>query len=653
MKISTILLFAAILLLPFCVFSQIYVSPAGKTDNNGSIESPTTLLKAINTITAGQTIYMRGGIYAMPSTIFITRDNSGRESNLKHIASYADETPVIDFSAQTETNENKGIVLDAAYWYFKGITIRKAGDNGMLLSGNNNTIDNCIFEKNRDSGLQISRYNDDYTTIVQWPSHNLILNCEAFDNKDAGAENADGFAAKLTSGEGNIFRGCISHNNIDDGWDLFTKNKTGPIGAVLFENCVAYNNGTLTNGTTTANGDKNGFKLGGQGIPVNHILRGCVAFGNGQHGFTDNNNMGAIEMTNNTSYNNEINGFAFRPGGNHLFRNNLSYKSVKDKNFGKDIGNSNVWWMKMSTNGRNPALVVSDEDFVSLTIPKVLKNADGSPNLGDFLALKSTSDLVDSGVQATGIEYSGSAPDIGAREFGLAQKIISTAKKHTPENANLSPTTYALSIMASPTQGGMIVVNPNKSTYKKGEIVTLTAMPETGYELISWSTGESTAVTTIAMTADTGIIANFGIKLTGTHTLRIEESGLGYCSYDGKIEINSSAKNRKVTNIIDAIGKGINYNIKAPKSGAYSIVFRYVNRGKSTIAKVKINGNDAVDLSFPITSSTTKFNITAPTTIKLTPGVNTIRLETIENLVFANIDWMEITGEAPTAVSCH
>ena len=653
MKISTILLFAAILLLPFGVFSQIYVSPAGKTDNNGSIESPTTLLKAINTITAGQTIYMRGGIYAMPSTIFITRDNSGRESNLKHIASYADETPVIDFSAQTETNENKGIVLDAAYWYFKGITIRKAGDNGMLLSGNNNTIDNCIFEKNRDSGLQISRYNDDYTTIVQWPSHNLILNCEAFDNKDAGAENADGFAAKLTSGEGNIFRGCISHNNIDDGWDLFTKNKTGPIGAVLFENCVAYNNGTLTNGTTTANGDKNGFKLGGQGIPVNHILRGCVAFGNGQHGFTDNNNMGAIEMTNNTSYNNEINGFAFRPGGNHLFRNNLSYKSVKDKNFGKDIGNSNVWWMKMSTNGRNPALVVSDEDFVSLTIPKVLKNADGSPNLGDFLALKSTSDLVDSGVQATGIEYSGSAPDIGAREFGLAQKIISTAKKHTPENANLSPTTYALSIMASPTQGGMIVVNPNKSTYKKGEIVTLTAMPETGYELISWSTGESTAVTTIAMTADTGIIANFGIKLTGTHTLRIEESGLGYCSYDGKIEINSSAKNRKVTNIIDAIGKGINYNIKAPKSGAYSIVFRYVNRGKSTIAKVKINGNDAVDLSFPITSSTTKFNITAPTTIKLTPGVNTIRLETIENLVFANIDWMEITGEAPTAVSCH
>lgn len=653
MKISTILLFAAILLLPFCVFSQIYVSPAGKTDNNGSIESPTTLLKAINTITAGQTIYMRGGIYAMPSTIFITRDNSGRESNLKHITSYADETPVIDFSAQTETNENKGIVLDAAYWYFKGITIRKAGDNGMLLSGNNNTIDNCIFEKNRDSGLQISRYNDDYTTIAQWPSHNLILNCEAFDNKDAGAENADGFAAKLTSGEGNIFRGCISHNNIDDGWDLFTKNKTGPIGAVLFENCVAYNNGTLTNGTTTANGDKNGFKLGGQGIPVNHILRGCVAFGNGQHGFTDNNNMGAIEMTNNTSYNNEINGFAFRPGGNHLFRNNLSYKSVKDKNFGKDIGNSNVWWMKMSTNGRNPALVVSDEDFVSLTIPKVLKNADGSPNLGDFLALKSTSDLVDSGVQATGIEYSGSAPDIGAREFGLAQKIISTAKKDTPENANLSPTTYALSIMASPTLGGMIVVNPNKSTYKKGEIVTLTAMPETGYELISWSTGESTAVTTIAMTADMGIIANFGIKLTGTHTLRIEESGLGYCSYDGKIEINSSATNRKVTNIIDAIGKGINYNIKAPKSGAYSIVFRYVNRGKSTIAKVKINGNDAVDLSFPITSSTTKFNITAPTTIKLTPGVNTIRLETIENLVFANIDWMEITGEAPTAVPCH
>lgn len=273
MKNKLTIIFIALLLSPFCIFSQIYVSPAGKAGNDGSIGSPTTLENAINTITAGQTIYVRGGIYSIASTIFITRENSGTKANLKHIEAYSDEIPIFDFSAQREINENKGIVLDGFYWYFKGITIRKAGDNGMLLSGNNNIIDNCIFEKNRDSGLQISRYYADYTSIAQWPSNNLILNCESFDNKDSLAENADGFAAKLTCGQGNIFRGCISHNNSDDGWDLYTKKKAGPIGAVLFENCVAYNNGTLTNGSTTVTGDKNGFKLGGEGIPVNHILR--------------------------------------------------------------------------------------------------------------------------------------------------------------------------------------------------------------------------------------------------------------------------------------------------------------------------------------------------------------------------------------------
>jgi len=710
MKNKLAVLFGVLLLFPLCIFSQIYFSPVGKLDNEGSIGSPTTLQNAINKIAPGQTIYMRGGIYSIASTIFITRENSGSEGNLKRIEGYNGEIPILDFSEERENNENKGIVLDGFYWYFKGITIRKAGDNGMLLSGNNNTIDNCIFEKNRDSGLQISRYFAAYTSIDQWPSNNLILNCESFDNKDSLSENADGFAAKLTCGKGNVFRGCISHNNSDDGWDLYTKKKTGPIGAVLFENCVAYNNGTLTNGSTTLTGDKNGFKLGGEGIPVNHILRRCIAFGNGQHGFTDNNNLGAIEMTNNTSYNNKSNGFGFRPGGRHQFRNNISYKSFKDKNFGKDVENSNVWWIKGSTNGRNPALVISDDDFVSLTVPTVLKNEDGSPNLGDFLALKTTSDFIDAGVQATGIEFSGTAPDLGARESGSQQTTdfvlkvtgkpiaggtvtlspvkksydagevvtltampssgytfkswsdgsttatttfkMDTNKTITANFKSIIPATYVLSTAANPAGGGTITVNPNKATYTEGETVMLTAIPSAGNELKSWNSGETTESITVSITADMGITATFGKKLTGTHALRIEEASSGFCKYDGVIAINSSADNRKVTNITDASGSGINYTVKVPDSGIYSVVFRYVHRGKTTTAKVKINGTNAIDLVFPITSSTTKFAITEPLTIKLIKGVNTIRLETIDALPFANIDWMEITGEAPMAESC-
>jgi len=70
----------------------------------------------------------------------------------------------------TENSSNRGIVLDAKYWHVKGITIKGAGDNGMLLSGHYNIIEKCTFRENRDSGLQLSRYNTSYNTKDKWPA---------------------------------------------------------------------------------------------------------------------------------------------------------------------------------------------------------------------------------------------------------------------------------------------------------------------------------------------------------------------------------------------------------------------------------------------------------------------------------------------------
>ena len=718
MKKKLTTLFSALLLFPLCMFSQIYVSPAGVASNNGTISSPTTLQNAIANVSPGQTIYMRGGIYSVASTILIARANSGTASNLKRIEAYSGEIPIIDFSAQAELPANRGIILDAFYWYFKGITIRNSGDNGMLLSGSNNTIDNCIFEKNRDSGLQLSRYDVNATTISQWPSNNLILNCEAFDNKDIGSENADGFAAKLTCGEGNVFRGCISHNNIDDGWDLYTKSETGPIGIILFENCVAYNNGTLSTSGTSGTGDKNGFKLGGEGIPVNHIVRRCVAFGNGKHGFTDNNNLGSIEMSNNTSVNNAEANFAFRTGGTHQFRNNVSFNSgSSDKNSGTDVGSSNVWWIsKKSTNGRTPAIVSSAADFVTLTPPAVIKNADGSPNLGTFATLNPNSDFIDAGVTAAGISFSGTAPDLGARETGPVQTtdfvlttnvtpvaggtivinpnnatynagtVVSltatpaadyefvswsngatTATTAVTMDANKSITAnfkstlqaaYVLNVSASPVNAGTILITPNKATYAEGEVVTLTATPATGYTFDKWSNNATTAVTTITMNSDVIISALFTLPVTGTQTLRIEDASSvtsGYCGYEGTRSSNTGANNGFVTNFSNSAGKGVSYTVKVPAAGVYSIVFRYVNSssGNATTAKLKVNGSDAIPaLSFPKTANSTTFTLTPAANITLSAGVNTIRLETTVASAFADIDWIEITGETPLAESC-
>jgi hypothetical protein len=366
---------------------------------------------AISEAVAGDTIYMRGGTYNYSATITIAFGNNGTSSATKKVFAYNSEVPVLNFSAQATADANRGIHLFGNYWYFKGITIQNAGDNGMMVGGNNNTIERCIFKGNRDSGLQISRRASSLTAMADWPSNNLILNCDAFDNADPTAENADGFACKLTNGPGNVFRGCISHNNIDDGWDLYAKTDTGPNGSVLIENCISYGNGTLTNGSTTGSGDKNGFKLGGSGVDVVHTIRRCIAFNNGHHGFTDNNNQGAMTVSNNTGFNNANSNFNWRDGSTSTFTNNASYNSGdSDKFIGTLTGTTNLFWVNDASSNNGGTKVISAADFQNLTAPSggFTRNSDGSIALGTFAKLVSTSDLVNGGTP--------SGTDIGAVE---------------------------------------------------------------------------------------------------------------------------------------------------------------------------------------------------------------------------------------------
>ncbi|HEX7057107.1 MAG TPA: right-handed parallel beta-helix repeat-containing protein [Bacilli bacterium] len=382
-----------------------YVAPNGSSGNPGTISSPTTLASAITRVAPGGTIYMRGGTYYFSQTVIIEHDNSGTNGNLKHLFAYGSEKPVLDFSAESFDSSNRGLQVHGNYWHVKGLEVKGAGDNGIFIGGSHNIIENVETHHNRDTGLQLSRYSSSLTNIADWPSYNLILNSYSHDNYDPdNGEDADGFAAKLTVGVGNVFDGCISAYNVDDGWDLYTKSDTGPIGPVTIKNSVAYRNGQTSDGGTTTDSDGNGFKLGGSDIPVNHIVENNVAFMNKKHGFTFNSNPGSITMKNNTSWNNGIDAgsnFAFNEG-THQFINNLSFDGdASDKTSGTDVQNSNVWWKNgASTNGKG--LVVSAADFVSLT-PTVSRNADGSPNLGNFLKLASGSDLKGAGVNGQDI----------------------------------------------------------------------------------------------------------------------------------------------------------------------------------------------------------------------------------------------------------
>ncbi|MBN2222448.1 MAG: right-handed parallel beta-helix repeat-containing protein, partial [Vallitaleaceae bacterium] len=277
--------------------SSIYVSPTGKDTNSGSSNSPVDLHTAIAYVKAGQTIVLEGGTYEMKSSVVVPRGIDGKENAYIGLRAKADQRAIFDFS-----QAGGGMSLWGDYWYVENIDITKTPGNvkGLQVAGSHNMIVRVDAYRNGDTGIQISGTGAE--TIEKWPAHNLILNCTSYDNMDPGQNNADGFAAKITVAEGNIFRGCIAHNNLDDGWDLFAKIESGPIGAVIIENSIAYNNGTLTDGI--GNGDGNGFKLGGDGIAVAHVLRNSISYNNNTNGVTSNSNPSAV-IENVTSYGNK------------------------------------------------------------------------------------------------------------------------------------------------------------------------------------------------------------------------------------------------------------------------------------------------------------------------------------------------------------
>ncbi|WBO62104.1 right-handed parallel beta-helix repeat-containing protein [Streptomyces camelliae] len=328
----------------------LYVSPSGTDSAAGTQSAPTTLTSAISRIASGGTIYLRGGTYTYSSTVTIPAGSNGTSSARTTLSAYPGESPVLNFSGQSTSSSNRGIQLNANYWHLYGLTVEHAGDNGIYVGGSNNVVERVVTAYNRDTGLQLGRISSS-TPSSQWPSNNLIVSSESHDNLDPTGENADGFASKLTTGTGNVFRYDVSHNNIDDGWDLYTKTDTGAIGPVTIEYSLSYGNGTLTDGTQNKNGDRNGYKLGGDDIAVNHIVRHDIAYKNGHHGFTYNSNPGTMTISNNVSIDNTERNFAFDTGTS-VFRNDTSCRFAvsgqNDKISGSSDSSDQFW---TGTNG--------------------------------------------------------------------------------------------------------------------------------------------------------------------------------------------------------------------------------------------------------------------------------------------------------------
>ena len=260
-----------------------YVSPEGKPNGDGSEDKPLDIYTAIERCGFNEQIVLKPGRYILSRSIVIGKKHSGAPGRIKKLTGASAESTVIDFGGSSNM-----LSILGDYWIVENIHV--TGGYGIQIEGSYNWLRACYSSNNFETGILI-RHHDNTSAWSEWPCYNLIEKCLSYENCDVSECNSDGFGCKVASGVGNVFKECVAFLNTDDGFDFFTKNRV--IGGVTAENCKSYLNGFKLdshNKLLKTNGNGNGFKLGGSGMRVEHVVIHCDAKGNRQYGFTNNTN---------------------------------------------------------------------------------------------------------------------------------------------------------------------------------------------------------------------------------------------------------------------------------------------------------------------------------------------------------------------------
>ncbi len=401
-----------------------YVATDGSDSAAGTKDKPFATLNKANTVVhAGDTVWIRGGIYDLHDTVFYERYKmtagilltaSGEsDDNRIHYLAYPGERPIFDAAnlpVAIGTDHSDGtpegamytspIVISAKFLHLKGIEVR-----------------NTPMVHNSNSGVFL--YASKHIFLEQMESHHnagpgffandgandggghIFLNCDAHDNYDptgwqGDGENADGFGAhyqKPGQGDTTKFIGCRAWWNSDDGFDFI--NQEFP---VVLENCYAMGNGYSDYGRgNPKNGNGYGIKMGQSTYGTgHHTIKFCVAWKNKSSGFYANYTNAGSKWLNNTSYMNEDRAYSMAStlydedgktrlaevapltGDNaHVLKNNIAFpnklsqigecwEKISSQNIDHYVdcpaGENNTWNLKLD---------LTEDDFESLDDPSM------------------------------------------------------------------------------------------------------------------------------------------------------------------------------------------------------------------------------------------------------------------------------------------
>ncbi len=135
--------------------------------------------------------------------------------------------------------------------------------------------------------------------------------------------------------------------------------------------------------------------------------------------------------------------------------------------------------------------------------------------------------------------------------------------------------------------------------------------------------------------------------------LTIQENTNGFCSVDGTVDNNNAGfTGTGFANANNVANSGINWRINTPSAGTYTLTWRYANGGGADRpSRLLVNGSTTLtSISFPATTDWTTWT-TVSVNVSLPAGTVNLRLESINATGPANIDYLNVSGNA-TAVAC-
>ena len=317
---------------------DVWLAPNGADTNPGTFDAPmATLAAGYNRLCPGvggsqagdlcsgtlTTMCLKAGTYPMAARFQTKKERMGTPTRIITFMPdpAATTKPILDFATQprvtscpngtvssspisgTDQNNHGGIDLISDYYKMQGFEIKNSNGWGVSVQGSHDVVQDMDVHNNGDCGISIRSGSG----IATSGSFITILNCDSHQNDDVACQgaNADGFCAKEGQGAGNVFDGCRSWDNADDGIDLFAW--PDPI---TVKNSWMFGMGATTAGSMS-NG--NGFKMGGNGVSAKHIMSNDFAFDNnetagGSHvsdwGFTNNSNPASMTCTGCGAWNN-------------------------------------------------------------------------------------------------------------------------------------------------------------------------------------------------------------------------------------------------------------------------------------------------------------------------------------------------------------